>query len=74
MNHKLSFPYLQKGFYILCIAALVATESRLADRLRMAGFHTGRHGYDFSLISYSSSMPSSTAAGWYLTGAEGDVI
>ncbi|HSB01666.1 MAG TPA: hypothetical protein VLE49_13530 [Anaerolineales bacterium] len=25
MNHKLSLPYLQKGFYILCIAALVAT-------------------------------------------------
>jgi GNAT superfamily N-acetyltransferase len=56
------------------IAALVAPESRLADQLRTAGFHAGRHGYDFSLIPYSSSAPSSIATGWLLTGAEGDVI
>jgi GNAT superfamily N-acetyltransferase len=56
------------------IAGLVAQESRRADQLRAAGYYAGRHGYDFSLIPYSSSIPSSTAAGWLLTGAEGDVI
>jgi GNAT superfamily N-acetyltransferase len=56
------------------ISALVAPESRLSEQLTTAGFHAGRHGYDFSLIPYSSSIPSSTAAGWFLTGAEGDVI
>ena len=56
------------------IAALAAPESRLADQLKTAGFHACRHGYDFSLIPYSSSIPASTAAGWFLTGAEGDVI
>jgi GNAT superfamily N-acetyltransferase len=56
------------------IAALVAPESRMADRFRAAGFHASRHGYDFSLISYSSSMPASTTADWFLTGAEGDVL
>ncbi len=56
------------------IAALVDPESFLADQLRTAGFHPARHGYDLSIISYSDLMPSLMGAGWFLTGAEGDVL
>jgi hypothetical protein len=55
------------------LAALAIPESPLMHRLAKAGFQRGRHGFDFSIIPYLSAaeIPS---CGWFVTGAEGDVV
>lgn len=55
------------------LAALAAPGSLLAQTFAGAGFSQGRHGFDFSIIPYRavSAIPT---GGWFLTGAEGDVV
>jgi hypothetical protein len=56
------------------LAALSEPGSPLYRHYRRAGFRGGRLGYDFSIIPYASCDPQAWADGWFVTGAEGDVV
>lgn len=56
------------------LAALVMPDSPLCGQFLQAAFWKGRHGFDFSVIPYSSTISDLIAGGWFVTGAEGDVI
>ena len=56
------------------LAALAAPESPVFRRLTQAGFWRARHGYDFSIVPYTSPDPVPPGRDWLVTGAEGDVI
>jgi hypothetical protein len=56
------------------LAVLAMPDSPQFRFLLRAGFRQGRHGYDFSIIPYQAVSAERTAAGWFITGSEGDVI